>query len=112
MRTNYYAAVNWLHKGLVLCNNLPEVDPSVYENVRTDVYGDNEDPKEIFQWYITDFNADEVEWLEQTFPDLIFTYSDLLDVFVLCVDFYGMSWKGVMIECTNEECVREQFQEI
>lgn len=48
--TNYSVAVNWLNNAFVLCNKLPEIDMSVYDNMvpfgsfeDDDIYG------EIFQ---------------------------------------------------------------
>ena len=111
--TNYAAAVNWLHKGLVICNNLPNIDPSVFDNMRKNL--EDEDTgvcRDIFQWFVTDFNEWDVEWMEETFPDLIFTYSDLLDVFVLCVDHFGTPWRGVMTTCTKPQCERADGEKI
>ena len=111
--TNYAAAVNWLHKGLVLCNKMPEIDPSVFDNMHKSMYDEETDEyREIYQWYITNFNEWDVEWMEETFPDLIFTYSDLLDVFVLCVDHWGTPWRGVMTTCTKPQCERACNEEI
>ena len=105
--TNYKVAVTWLHKGLVLCNNIPEFDPSVYDNMRKEIYDEETDEyTDIYQWYITGFTLDDVEWMEETFPDLIFTYSDKLDVYILCVDHFGTGWDYVMTTCTNAHCVR------
>lgn len=113
MLTNYLAAVNWLHKGLVLCNNLPQVDPSVYDNVHQELYDEETGEfTDVYQWFITGYTADDIEWMEKTFPDLIFTYSDMLDVFVLCVDHFGTCWDYVMTTCTNEICVRTQGEKI
>ena len=110
--TNYAAAVNWLHKGLVICNNLPNIDPSVFENMRKNLEDeDTGECRDIYQWFITDFSLWDVEWMEETFPDLIFTYSDLLDVFVLCVDHFGTPWHGVMTTCTKPQCERADGEE-
>lgn len=73
--TNYAAAVNWLHKGLVICNNLPNIDPSVFDNMRKNLEDEETGAsRDIFQWFITGFNEWDVEWMEETFPDLIFTF--------------------------------------
>lgn len=96
--TNYYNAVHYLHSSLVLCNNLPEVDPSVYDNFRFEL----DDDRDIFQWFITDCTENDVEWLEKSFG-LLFTYSDALDVYVLCVDHYGTMWDGVHCDCFNDD---------
>lgn len=30
-KTNYSVAVNWCNNALILCNNITEIDPSVYD---------------------------------------------------------------------------------
>lgn len=55
---NYLEAVNWFGNHRVLCNNIPNIDPSVYTNERFDFEYD----KEICQWFITDCNEREVEY--------------------------------------------------
>ena len=119
--TNYKVAVNWLNNSFVLCNNIAEVDESIFENCRFSFFYyedengetyENEDEipenvefweKEtgIFQWFITDASEDAVEFLEKHFG-LLFTYSDKLDCFVLCVDHYGTSWDYVRCETDLE----------
>ena len=101
-KTNYSVAVNWCNNALILCNNITEIDPSVYDNMRFELF-DEEDgtQKDIYQWFITDCTDDDVEYLEQTFG-LLFTYSDLLDKYILCVDHFGTSWDYVECETTNE----------
>ena len=113
-RTNYAVAVNWLNNDFILCNNIGEVDPSIYDNMRFSLwyyededgnYYDNESDyegdgeleeheNEIYQWYLTSASESDVEYLEEHFG-LLFTYSDLLDLYVLCVDHYGTSWDYV-----------------
>ena len=129
--TNYFVAVHWLNNNFVMCNNIPEVDPSVWENFLPLVdlsyepeydedgeeitpkcpecgeelqqYGPNmecpncgecEDHCEIFQWFISDCSKSDVEYLSENFG-LVFTYSDLLDCYILCVTHYGTGWDYV-----------------
>lgn len=47
-----------------------------------------------------------LEYLEKTFG-LLFTYSDLLDKYILCVDHFGTSWDYVEWTTTNELAKRE-----
>lgn len=81
-KTNYSVAVNWCNNALILCNNITEIDPSIYDNMRFELF-DEEDgtQKDIYQWFITDCTDDDVEYLEKTFG-LLFTYSDLLDKYI------------------------------
>ena len=114
-QTTYAVAVDWLRPNLVLCNELPELDESVlynmdYEKPETDNEDEDEDyyedyEPEIYQWYITDLTSSDVEWLKENF-DLIFSYSDLLGCYVLCVAHYGTSWSYVPCgtNCKNAEC--------
>jgi hypothetical protein len=97
-RTTYSIAVNYCNNSLVLCNNIAEVDPSVYDNARFE-WGEE---TEIFQWFVTDCSKSEVEFLEKSFG-LLFTYSDKLDVYVLCVAHCGTSWDYVECDCYNDE---------
>ena len=96
--TTYRTAVDWLDMNRVLCNNIQKVDPSVFDNIRFDYYNEDEDEyMEIYQWYLTSLSLWDVEFLEKHFG-LHFTYSDLLDVFVLCVPHWGTPWDGVYWE--------------
>lgn len=92
-RTNYKKAVKWLNNSLILCNDIQN-DPSLYDNMRFSLINEDGCVCEIFQWVLTDCSEDEVKFLEQHFG-LKFTYSDALDLYVLCVDHYGTSWDYV-----------------
>ena len=125
-RTNYAVAVNWLNNDYVLCNNIGEVDPSIWDNMRFSLwyyededgnYYDNESDyegdgelqecqNEIYQYFLTDASESDVEYLEEHFG-LLFTYSDLLDLYVLCVDHYGTSWDYVGCETDVEYAAAE-----
>jgi hypothetical protein len=101
--TNYGVAVNWLGNNLILCNEIVNVDFSMLENCRFSLYDEEtETQTEIFQWYVTDCSSRDVEFLEKSFG-LLFTYSDKLDVYVLCVDHCGTSWDYVECDCYNDE---------
>lgn len=96
--TTYNIATHWLDGGLVLCNNIGEIDESIWDNMRFEW----EEDSEIYQWYLTSYSESDVEYLESTFG-LLFTYSDKLDCFVLCVDHWGTMWSGVPCEVLSDE---------
>lgn len=135
--TNYSVAVNWRHNALVLCNNIPNIDDSVWDNFEPvndlgyepeyDEDGNEINPKcpecgaemeqrgpnmvcsecdygddqvEIYQWYITDCSKWDMEYLRDTFG-LLFTYSDMLDCYILCVTHFGTGWDYVDWYTTN-----------
>lgn len=104
--TNYKVATQWLDNCYILCNNIAEIDNTVYDNIRFSLEDEVDSTIEIFQWYLTDCSESEVEYLEETFG-LKFTYSELLEVFVLCVDHYGTAWDYVYCETTNENAARK-----
>ena len=104
-RTTYAVAVNWLHNDFVMCNRLPDVDPSVWDNFRFEQEVSTDD-LEIYQWYITSASESDVEFLERSFG-LLFTYSDMLDCYVLCVDHCGTGWHYVGCDCYNDDIADE-----
>lgn len=104
--TTYAKAVDWCGNSIVLCNNVPEIDQSVWDNFEGN-YLENEGTederyRDIYQWYITDCNKSDVEWLIKNF-DLIFTYSEKLDCYILCVDHFGTGWSYVACEVKTKE---------
>lgn len=153
-QTNFKVAVEWLNNDMVLCNKLPEIDPSVWDNMMPviditkssdtpdecphcgsvkvypyiDEDGDETDEwkcefcghvwnpddekdddgyyAEIFQWLITDCSESDVQYLRETFG-LLFTYSDLLDCYILCVTHWGTGWDYVDWTTTNPNAERK-----
>lgn len=104
-RTTYYNAVHWLHNEFVMCNNVPSIDPGVWDNMRSSLTWEDNDgcehETEIYQWFITNASEGDVRFLEKSFG-LLFTYSDVLDCFILCVDHWGTDWHGVGCDCYND----------
>lgn len=99
-QTTYRIATHWLGNSYVLANNITQ-DTSVFDNMRFDFYDEDGKPMDIYQWFITDASESDVEWLEKTFG-LLFTYSELLDCFVLCVPHFGTGWDYVPCDILNE----------
>ena len=90
IKTNYTTAVNWLHNSLILYNEITKIDDSIWDNCRFNF----DEIDDIYQFYLTDCTESDVQYLESHFG-LLFTYSGLLDLFVLCVDHYGTRWDCV-----------------
>lgn len=105
--TNYRVATQWMNNSYILCNDIVEKDPSVIDNARF-AWDDEEtgEMTDIYQWFLSDCSDDDVRYLEDTFG-LLFSYSDLLGLYILCVDHYGTSWDYVYCETTNEYAARE-----
>jgi hypothetical protein len=109
--TNYRVAVKWCNNSYVMCNNIPEIDPSIWDYMRFGLVDEDGNCIEIYQWFISDASEGDVRYLESAFG-LKFTYSELLDCFILCVDHYGTPWDYVYCETSNEYAKRELGEEI
>lgn len=103
--TTYRIATEWCGNNYILCNNIADVDQSIFDNARFDWKKDDGKTLEIYQYYITNATESDVIWLEETFG-LLFTYSDLLDCFILCVDHLGTSWDCVPCEIKDDEWLK------
>lgn len=90
IETNYLTAVNWLNNSRILCNEIVNIDELFWENCRFDL----DEVGDLFQFYLTNCSKSDVEYLEQHFS-LLFSYSELLDLYVLCVNHYGTHWGSV-----------------
>lgn len=105
--TNYRVAVKWCNNSFILCNNIAEIDDSIYDNMEFDCYNDETDEyKDIYQWFITDCSEWDKNFLKDHFG-LLFTYSDKLDCYILCVDHFGTSWDYVSCETDLSQAERK-----
>lgn len=98
--TSYRTAATWIGS-LILYNKIDELDTEILENFVdwSKIVDEDGEYKAIYQWYITDWTEDDVSWLGEHFPELIISYSPMLELFFLAVPFFGMSWDDVPTEC-------------
>lgn len=89
-----YSQIFYPNSGLILCNNIPQVDECLFDNIENGSFWEYCD---IFQWYIIDNST--AERLKRSTKELIF-YSEKLDVYVLGVTHYGTAWDYVGAEFT------------
>lgn len=105
LRTNYRTAANWLHNSLILCNEVQN-EEMFWENCRFDVEDEEGNYMDIYQTYLTDCSESDVCFLEEHFG-LLFSYSERLNLYILCVDHYGTSWDYVSCDTDLECAIRE-----
>lgn len=111
---SYRTVVERFVGDIVLCNNIAEIDQSVYDNLtieekyynenneeitEEEYYNDdkaycNRSVPEIYQYYLCNVSDYEKKQCEKA--GLILSYSNMLDCDVLCVDHFGTSWGYVL----------------
>lgn len=100
--TNYAVATKWCNNSFVLCNNIAEIDSSVYDNARFEWVDKDGKETDVSQWYITDCSKWDVDFLSKSFG-LLFSYSSMLGCYILCVDHCGTAWSDVPCEILNKD---------
>ena len=105
-----YSQIFYPNSSLILCNNIPQFDEYLFDNIENgsfityyDEKGDECDEEnaveqyenEVFQWYIID--EPTADRLKRSTKELIF-YSEKLDVYILGVTHYGTAWDYVDAE--------------
>ena len=100
-RASYRTLIDYFIGDIVLCNNIVNIDETIYENVIVgNLYSEESDQYiDIYQFYlcnINDFNIKCLKELTKDNNDIILSYSDVLDCDVLMVDHFGTSWDYVL----------------
>lgn len=102
-RVSYRRLIDRYIDDLVLCNNIVNIDNTVFENMQNiDV---DDDDFEIYQYYLCNLSEFERENLLDYGVSL--SYSELLDCDVLLVDHWGTSWDYVMTDVKWSENLDE-----
>ena len=91
---SYRTLVEYFIGDIVLCNNIAEIDSSVYDNIHNGYDEETEEYVDIFQYFLCNINDYDREFLINA--GFVLSYSDLLDCNVLCVDHFGTSWDYVL----------------
>lgn len=83
----------------ILCNNIPNIDYNIYDNIINGDLWDNEEQNEfeIFQYYIV---SDSLKEILCYHTDEIVMYSELLDCYIWGVTHWGTSWDYVLTDIT------------
>lgn len=107
-KISYMRAVEMYIGDIVLCNNIADIDFSIFENIKNTGYYDGEKEeedeyyqKEYHQYYLCNINSRAEDILKDT--NVIISYSDPLECDVLMVDNAGTSWDYVMTDIEWEE---------
>ena len=112
-RASYRTLVERFIGDIVLCNNIVDIDVDIWDNVEVGHLYDEETDEytEIFQYYLCNVSQYEIEALRELTKnnnDIILTYSNVLECYVLMVDHWGTSWNYVLTSVplvdTYEEC--------
>lgn len=111
--TNFSVAVHWCNNHYILCNDIPEIDPDIWEQVFDKFRDEATHPEdedyslpEIYQWYFSDCSESDAEYLEEHFG-IHMLYSERFDLFILPVTHYGTAWDYVYWTTDNEYAKRE-----
>ena len=124
-RASYKTLVEYFIGDIVLCNNIVNIDDSIWDNLEVEETYYNENGEEItYDEYLEDDNAyterndefyqyylcnlSEYEREKATEAGLVLSYSDKLECDVLCVTHYGTSWSYVL---TSVELV-DSYEEL
>ena len=91
-RVSYNRIIERYVHDIILCNNVAEIDNSIWDNVENL----NSEDDEIYQYYLCNLSKCDKEALIDY--GIIVSYSDMLDLDVIMVDHWGTSWDYVMTD--------------
>ena len=100
-KISYKRLIERVSNNLILCNNIVNIDESLFDNiVLGEIYDEEtEEYTEIYQYFIIDIDEYQIEKLQELkCNDLIIAYSEALENYILFVDHLGTSWDYVMTD--------------
>jgi len=105
-KISYRTLLDRLNINCILCNNIINIDELLYNNIVSGSVYDEEDDtyKEIYQYYIIDASDDDIKYINNWYKDeLIISYSEKLENYILLVDHFGTSWDYVLTDITYND---------
>lgn len=109
--TSYLKAVNWCHNSFIYCGKLYEIDP--YFELPMSLWNEEDEQfEEVYQFFLTDCNDRDVKFLTEHFSGIHFGYSDVLDMYILCVIHYGTGWDYVPVDVLNDDICDSVYEGI
>ena len=105
-KISYARLIKRICDNMILCNDITNIDDSLYDNIIIGSVFDEEydDFVEIYQFFIIDIDEYTIEKLQNlNCTDLIITYSEKLQNYILLVDHFGTSWDYVMTDIEYTE---------
>lgn len=100
-RVSYQHLVERYIENKVLCNNIPKIDPSIFENVEV---GEITEDTEIYQYFLCNLTESNIENLrEYETDDILIMYSEVLDCHILAVEHLGTNWNYVLTDVEIED---------
>lgn len=101
-RASYRRVLTIYAGDMLLCNDIPNIDMSIWDNVNFPFYDEEEGETDIYQWYLCSLT----DYQRQALQDrgILLSYSELLGLDVIAVDHWGTSWDYVLTdsELTND----------
>ena len=97
---SYKRLIDRVSNGVWLFNNAPKLANYDFEfEIGTDYDEENEEYKDIYQYYLIDVNRYTLEKLQDlNYNDLIIAWSETLEEYVLMVDHFGTGWDYVLTD--------------
>ena len=99
---HFYNEITKHIENMILINDIPNIDDEFWDHIMYNNEYWQEIP-EIYQYFATDCTDYDVKRIQKLYPETIFTYSPLIDCFVLLVPHWGTSWDVVETTYNGDE---------
>ena len=104
-KASYKSIITRYIDDLVLCNNIADADPTIWDNINFELEDENGEYIEIYQYFLCNIDEYTAERLKDY--GILLSYSDLLGCDVLMVDHWGTSWDYVPTSAELTEDISE-----
>ena len=121
--TNFAKALE--NESLVNLSTFSEVDFEAFNNaafLTGDVYASldiweerervGENAIDVFNFYATNLQENDVKMYTKQYSNMLFVYSEILDMWVLCTTQCGTPWRGIQVNKYTEDEIKENEERI